>query len=227
MIITIDGPAGAGKSTVAKLLAEKLNISYLDSGAIYRTLTLACLKSGVDVYDEDKILSLLSNIKMEFREEIREGKRYFACYLNGEDVTEEIRTKEVSELVSVVSKYERVRKEMLEYQRAFAIGRNIVCDGRDMGSFVFAEADFKFFLTADPKIRAKRRYEELKLKGVEVSFDEVLANIFFRDDTDSKRKASPLVPAPDAVIIDTSNLQPEEVVEKILEFISKRQGRRE
>lgn len=227
MIITIDGPAGAGKSTVAKLLAEKLNISYLDSGAIYRTLTLACLKSGVDVYNEDKILSLLRNVKMEFREEIREGKRYFACYLNGEDVTEEIRTKEVSELVSVVSKHERIRREMLEYQRAFAIGRNIVCDGRDMGSFVFTEADFKFFLTADPKIRAKRRYEELKLKGVEVSFDEVLANIFFRDDTDSKRKASPLVPAPDAVIIDTSNLQPEEVVEKILEFISKRQGRRE
>lgn len=221
LIITVDGPAGAGKSTVAKLLAERLNISYLDSGAIYRTLTLACILKKADVYDEEKVLSVLRSVKMEFKEEIREGKKFFACYLDGRDVSTEIRKKEVSSKVSVVAKHPRVREAMIPFQRAFAEKHDVVCDGRDMGSFVFSEADFKFFLTADPLVRAERRYKELIENGLEVSFEEVLQNITYRDSADSTREASPLVPAPDAVLIDTTHLKPEEVVDMMISLIER------
>lgn len=217
----MDGPAGAGKSTVAKLLAERLKISYLDSGAIYRTLTLACIERRVDVSDEEQVLSVLRSVKMEFREELREGKKFFACYLDGKDVSAEIRKKEVSSKVSVVARHPRVREAMIPFQRAFAEEHDVVCDGRDMGSFVFTEADFKFFLTADPVVRAQRRYMELRENGLEVSFEEVLQNINYRDKTDSTRDASPLVAAPDAVIIDTTYLKPEEVVEMMIRLMER------
>lgn len=221
MIITIDGPAGAGKSTVARIVARKLNFSYLDSGAIYRTLTLACLRKKASIEDEEQVLKVLEESSLEFTEEVIEDRRLFKCYLNGEDVTQAIREPAVSQAVSIVARHARVREKLLHSQRKFAENRNIVCDGRDMGSYVFREANYKFYLTAAPEVRAKRRYEELKKLGIEVDFSEVYKNIVFRDAADSQRQASPLKPAPEAVVIDTTNLTPEEVAEKIIEIVNK------
>ncbi|MCX7831792.1 MAG: (d)CMP kinase [Actinobacteria bacterium] len=221
LIVTIDGPAGAGKSTVARLVAEMLGISYLDSGAIYRTLTLACLERKVDIENEEEVLEVLESINLEFKEENRKGRKFFACYLNGRDVSEEIRTSEVSEAVSVVAKHKKVREKMLYYQHKFAHEHDVVCDGRDMGSFVFKDAEFKFFLTAHPSVRAERRYRELIEKGIKTTLEEVKENIIFRDTTDSNRDASPLVAAPDAIWIDTTELKPEEVAETIVSFVRK------
>lgn len=219
MIITIDGPAGAGKSTVAKIVAQKLDFSYLDSGAIYRTLTLACLKEKIKIEDENEVLKVLKKHSFEFKEIVVEGNRHFVCYLNGVDVSEEIRSPEVSRSVSIVARHPKVREEMIYFQRKFAEAHDVVCDGRDMGSYVFKDADFKFFLTADPKVRAQRRFKELALKGLKVTFDEVYENIAFRDKVDSSREASPLVPAPDAHIIDTTMMNPEEVADLIIEIV--------
>lgn len=221
MIITIDGPAGAGKSTVAKLVADMLGISYLDSGAIYRTLTLACLERKIDIENEDEILKVLESINLEFKEEYRKGSKFFACYLNGRDVSEKIRTAQVSEAVSIVAKHRKVRERMLYYQHKFAKEHDVVCDGRDMGSYVFKDAEFKFFLTAHPCVRAERRYRELIEKGVKTTLEEVKKNIIFRDTIDSSRDTSPLVAAPDAIVIDTTELKPEEVAETIVSYVRK------
>lgn len=221
MIITIDGPAGAGKSTVARIVARRLNFSYLDSGAIYRTLTLACLRKNASIEDEVQVLKVLDESRFHFTEEVVEGRRLFKCYLNGEDVTHLIREPAVSKAVSIVARHARVREKLLYSQRKFAENRNIVCDGRDMGSYVFRDADFKFYLTAAPEVRARRRYEELKRLGIEVNYSEVYENIVFRDVADSQRQTSPLKPASEAVVIDTTNLTPEEVAEKIIETVSK------
>jgi cytidylate kinase len=222
LIITIDGPAGAGKSTVAKIVAQKLNFSYLDSGAIYRTLTLACLQNNVNLEDEEMILKLLDKVELSFNEVVEGERRIFKCYLNGKDVTEDIRLPEVSKAVSIVARHSRVRERLLFYQKKFAENRNVVCDGRDMGTIVFKTADYKFFLTASPEVRAKRRYQELKSLGVEVDYEEVYQNIVFRDATDSNREASPLKPAPEALIIDTTNIDPETVAKKIISVIKER-----
>lgn len=219
LIITIDGPAGAGKSTVAKMVADKLNFSYLDSGAIYRTLTLACLKKNVSVKDEAAVISILKSSRISFSEKIINGKRVFLCYLDGKNVTDEIRTTEVSKAVSIVASHSRVREALLEYQIKFAEGRDVVCDGRDMGTKVFPHAEFKFYLTASLEERAKRRYKELLQMGIKASYEEVLQNISLRDDIDSSRNASPMKPAKDAILIDTTHLGAEEVANKIVEIV--------
>jgi cytidylate kinase len=219
LIITIDGPAGAGKSTVAKMVADRLGFSYLDSGAIYRTLTLACLRKNASVEDEEAVISILKTSRLSFDETIKDGRRIFLCYLDGQDVTGEIRSTEVSKAVSVVARHSRVREALLGYQLGFAEGRNIVCDGRDMGTKVFPEADFKFYLTASLEARALRRHKELIEMGIGVSYEEVLKNIALRDDIDSSRDASPLRPASGAVIIDTTFLAAEEVARKIVEIV--------
>ncbi len=164
---------------------------------------------------------MLDSVKLEFDEAIIGGTRQFVSLLNGKDVSSEIRSKEVSRAVSTVSKHPEVRRRLMKYQHDFAKKHDIVCDGRDMGTVVFKEADHKFFLVADVYERAKRRHREMLEMGIDISFEEVLANIENRDDIDSSREASPLKPAEDAEIIDTTNLSVEEVVETILSKIKK------
>jgi cytidylate kinase len=220
MIVTIDGPAGAGKSTVAREVARRLGFSYLDSGAIYRTLTLAVLERGADPASEEECLAALDASRLEFVERQGEDGVAFVPYLDGRDVSHDIREPRVSRAVSIVAAHARVRERLLAFQKAWARTRNVVCDGRDMGTRVFPEAEKKFFLVARAEVRAKRRYKELREKGVEASFEDVLANIRSRDERDSARAASPLAIPPDAVVIDTSDLTAEEVVSAILAYIT-------
>lgn len=219
-LITIDGPAGAGKSSVARKLADRLGFSYLDSGAIYRTLTLACLREGVDVKDEKEVLRVAEKIDMRF--EVEQGK--FVAYLGSENVSEEIRRKEVSEAVSFVARHPRVREMLLEFQTGFAEAHDAVCDGRDMGSRVFPDADVKIFLTASLEERARRRYREMRAKGLEVELEEVLENLQKRDAIDSGRDASPLVVPEGAIIIDTTDMSEDEVVEAVYQLVKERLG---
>lgn len=219
MIITVDGPAGAGKSTVARELAKRLDFSYLDSGAIYRTLTLAVLRKKANPEDEREILSVLDSSHMEFKEEIEGGKRVFKSFLDGEDVSDEIRTPLVSKWVSVVSAHPGVRERLLLYQREWVKNRDVVCDGRDMGTRVFPEAEVKFYLEADPEVRALRRYQEMVERGLDVSLESIQENIVARDRIDSEREASPLAKPKDAIVVDASEMTVEEVVEKLLEKV--------
>ena len=220
MIVTIDGPAGAGKSTVAREVARRLGFSYLDSGAIYRTLTLAVLERGADPANEEECLAVLDASRLEFVERQGEDGVAFVPFLDGRDVSHDIREPRVSRAVSIVAAHARVRERLLAFQKAWARTHNVVCDGRDMGTRVFPDAEKKFFLVARDEVRAKRRYEELREKGVEASFEDVLANIRSRDERDSARAASPLAIPPGALVIDTSDLTAEEVVSAILAYIT-------
>lgn len=219
-LITIDGPAGAGKSSVARRLASKIGFSYLDSGAIYRTLTLACLRLGVDVTNEDEVVKVAETVDMRFE---TRGDR-FVAYLNSEDVSEEIRKKEVSASVSQVARHPRVREILLDCQVRFAERHDTVCDGRDMGSRVFPHADVKIFLTASLEERARRRYREMTARGIEADFNDVLENLRQRDTIDSARDASPLVVPEGAVVIDTTSMSEDEVVEEVYRITRERLG---
>lgn len=221
MIITIDGPAGAGKSSVAKEIAKMIDFSYLDSGAIYRTLTLAVLRKGIDLNDEKSIVRVLKESNLVFSES-SDGKKEFKAYIGKKDVSQEIRTPEVSSAVSKVSAHALVRKKLLKYQRDWAAKRNVVADGRDMGIRVFPEAEIKFFLKADPEERANRRYKELLRKGINVEYSSVLDNIRLRDLVDSTREASPLTIPKNAIIIDTTKMDQKEVVKKIFRIIKEK-----
>lgn len=169
--IAIDGPSGAGKSTISKMLAKKLGIIYLDTGAMYRAVALYVSRKGVDVNDRDKVVPLLSQIEIEFRGDGDEKR----IYLNGEDVSAAIREHAVSKMASDVSKIKEVRLFLVEQQRAIAKKNDVVLDGRDITSFVLPDSKYKFFLTATPEERARRRYEELKAKGSDISYETVLA----------------------------------------------------
>lgn len=219
MIITVDGPAGAGKSTVARELAKKLGFSYLDSGAIYRTLTLAVLKGRVNPYEEKEVIKILKSSRLKFTEVEENKEKVFKSFLNGKNVSEEIRTPLVSKWVSVISLHPSVRERLLYFQREWARGRNVVCDGRDMGTIVFPEAEVKFFLEASPEVRTLRRYQEMKEKGTDISLEAIRKNIVSRDRIDSERKISPLSKAVDAIVIDTSQMTAERVVEKLFEKV--------
>lgn len=219
MIITIDGPAGVGKSTVAMEVAKKLNFSYLNSGAIYRTLTLAGIRKGINLKDENRVLNILDSIDMRFKELKTRKGFVFKSFLDGEDVSREIYSPQVSAGVSLVAKHPKIRARLLKYQRNFAKNKEVVCEGRDMGSRVFKNADIKIFLTAEPEIRAKRRYKEIKEKGLDIDFNTVYKNVLFRDSTDSKRKHAPLLAPEDAKKIDTSRKSVSEVVEEVVSYI--------
>ncbi len=216
MIIAIDGHSSCGKSTIARALARRLNISYVDSGAMYRAVALFCLKKGIDPMDPVHVVQALPGIHLKILPSLP-----VRIELNGEDVTDEIRNPEVSKWVSEVAAISEVRREMVRLQREFGHNNSLVMDGRDIGSVVFPEADFKFFVTAEPEIRARRRYRELQEKGIQVDYDEILSNLLHRDHLDSTRSDSPLVQTKEAILIDTSHLGFEEQLQLVLQYIQK------
>ncbi len=223
MIIAIDGPAASGKSTIAKRLAAKLNFNYLDTGAMYRALTWKVLQEKINPYDEDRVVNLLKKIKISQNQEIGENKSLvFSLYVDGEKVDEEIRSPLVSQNVSLVSKFLKVRRAMVKVQRKISKGGNIVVEGRDIGTVVFPHADFKFFLTATLEERARRRAKELQEKGIPVDFETLKKEIVLRDKIDSSREHSPLKKAKEAIVIDSTNLTPDAVIEKITQIIKER-----
>lgn len=209
--IAIDGPSGSGKSTVAKRLSEDYKILYLDTGAMYRACALKVLRAGVDVEDEPAICDLMRGLDLNIEYENGTQK----TFLDGEDVSEKIREPHVSMAASSVSKHPSVRMKMVEKQREIAGRMSCVVDGRDIGTVVLPDADFKFFLTASPEVRAKRRYDELTAKGFSVNFEELKAEIIKRDEQDSMREFAPLKKADDAVLVDSSDMTIEEVLATI------------
>lgn len=216
MIIAIDGPAGSGKSTISKLVAKDLDLIYLDTGAMYRLVTLKALKMGIldeNLENLDKINELLDNLEIDIRED--------GFYLDGVDVSEEIRKPIVSKNVSKIAAIKEVRIKMVDLQRAFSKEKNVILDGRDIGTVVFPNADLKVFLVADARERANRRYKELTEKGENVSLEEIYQNILMRDKIDSTREEAPLKKAEDAVEVDTTSKNIDEVKEEILNLYKK------
>lgn len=211
MNIAIDGPSGSGKSTVAKALAQEYHILYLDTGAMYRACALKALNEGADIEDETQICELMRDLSLNIEYENGAQK----TILDGKDVSEEIRKPPVSMAASTVSRYPSVRMKMTEIQREIAGKMSCVLDGRDIGTFVLPEADFKFFLTANAGVRAKRRYDELQAKGFAVDLAQIESEIVRRDEQDSSRIISPLKKADDAVEIDTSDMSVEDVLAAI------------
>mgnify|MGYP001005296478 FL=1 len=212
MIIAIDGPAGSGKSTIAKLIAEDLGLVYLDTGAMYRLVTLKALNEGI-LGDFEKIKKMLDNLNIDIKEN--------GFYLDNVDVSDEIRKPIVSENVSDIAAIREVREKMVDLQRKFSESKNVILDGRDIGTVVFPNADVKIFLVADAKERANRRYKELVKKGENVKIEEIYENILKRDEIDSTRKESPLKKAEDAIEVDTTSKNIEEVKNEILNIYSK------
>ncbi|PBB05476.1 (d)CMP kinase [Salimicrobium humidisoli] len=216
--IAIDGPAAAGKSTVARKVAHALTYIYVDTGAMYRALTLKTIKEGADLSSEKEVLEVLMKCDIQF-EQTDEGQLVF---VNGEEITKEIRTDEVTRHVSAVSSYPEVRIEMVNRQQKMIAGQNVVMDGRDIGTKVIPEADLKIFMIASVEERARRRYEENKRSGYESDLEVLMEEIKRRDDIDSTRTASPLVKAKDAVEVDTTSLSIDNVVERILDLVNER-----
>jgi cytidylate kinase len=218
MIIAIDGPSGAGKSTLGKMLAKKLGLLYLDTGAMYRAVALAATRAGVDLEDHDAVSKIAEDAKIDLVGEPDSLK----IFLDGDDVSTGIRTLEIAQAASVVSTNSAVRKTMVRHQREIgnAAPNGCVLEGRDIGSVVFPNADIKFFLTAKPEARAKRRFEEDKSKGRISTYEQTLAEINERDERDVSRVDSPLTIADDAVVIDTSELDLTEVFEAMLAKIN-------
>ena len=212
MIIAIDGPAGSGKSTIAKLIAEDLGLVYLDTGAMYRLVTLKALNDRI-LGNLDKIIKMLDNLNIDIKEN--------GFYLDDIDVSEEIRKPVVSENVSDIAVIREVREKMVDLQRKFSESKNVILDGRDIGTVVFPNADVKIFLVADAKERSNRRYKELVAKGENVRIEEIYENILKRDEIDSTRKESPLKKADNAIEVDTTSKNIEEVKNEILNIIRK------
>lgn len=214
MIITIDGPAGAGKSTAARLLAKLIDFQFLDTGAMYRTVALAALNSGFTSPNESALEKILQNLNITLEDN--------KVFLNGADVTIQIRSQETTEFAGVIATSKAVRTKLVELQRNVASKKNMVCEGRDQGTTVFPDAYCKFFLTAKPETRANRRFIELQEKGVSANPKEILDAIIARDLRDETREISPLVPAKDAMIIDTSDLEMHKVIDIMHQEIKRR-----
>ncbi|WP_061039389.1 (d)CMP kinase [Vibrio coralliirubri] len=214
-VITVDGPSGAGKGTLCMLLADKLGFHLLDSGAIYRVLALAAINHGVDTESEDALVPLATHLDVQF---IAEGD-LVKVILEGEDVSGELRKEETGMAASKAAALPRVREALLRRQRAFSAAPGLVADGRDMGTVVFPEAEAKIFLDASAEERASRRLKQLQQKGLDVKFDDLLSEIQERDDRDRNRPVAPLRPAEDALVLDSTSMNIEQVVEKALHYI--------
>lgn len=215
IIVAIDGYSSCGKSTLAKALAKKLHFIYVDSGAMYRAVTLYFLRNQTDLSNHDLIIDALEHIDLNFHS--RDYQSHIL--LNGEEVSEEIRQMPVSENVSKIAAIKEVRQAMVKQQQKMARSKNMVMDGRDIGTTVFPHAQVKLFMTADPKIRAERRYKELLSKGEKVELEEIFENLAHRDYLDTTREESPLVRADDAIILDNTNLSEEQQLDFALEKI--------
>ncbi len=214
--VAIDGPAGAGKSTISRKAASELGYIYIDTGALYRTVGLNALRVGADIQNDDAVIATLTDeLKIELR--FVDGEQ--RMYLNGEDVSSDIRTPEASMAASRVSAVPKVREYLFDLQKELARNNNCIMDGRDIGTVVLPDADVKIFLTASPEARAERRFKELREKGMDVKLEDVLADMIKRDYDDSHRAIAPLKQADDAVLCDTSKLTLEESIELVISTI--------
>jgi len=222
LIIAVDGFSSCGKSTMAKTLAKALGYTYIDSGAMYRALSLYCLRNGLmkdGSIDEPALMAVLDGIEIKFK---KNTEGVSQTYLNGENVENEIRNLEVSNAVSIVSAVGFVRKALVTLQRKLSVGGGVVMDGRDIGTVVFPNADLKLFVTADSSVRAKRRYDELAKKGQPEDFEDILANIEWRDKLDQARAVSPLKKADDAVVLDNGKMTIEEQDAWLLDQVNRK-----
>ena len=210
-IVAIDGPAGSGKGTVAKILAHKLNLTYIDTGAMYRAIAYLTLKNNVDIKDEDKIIELAKNSKIEFLND--------KVYVNGEDVSSKIRTMEVTRIVSPISSIVKLREILVDLQRNMANGLDVIMEGRDITTVVFPNATYKFYLDASTEERAHRRFKENSLKGMQVTYEEILENIKKRDYNDMHKEVGALTRTKDSIYIDSTNLTIDEVIDKMRKII--------
>ena len=213
MVVAIDGPAGSGKGTITKLVAERLNLIYIDSGATYRCVALACLKNNIKLEETNKIIELTKTLNIEFDEKQR-------TYLNGEDVSDLIRSKEVTNIVSQVSSIVEVREILVDLQRKMSNGKNVIMEGRDITTVVFPNADFKFYLDASVEERAKRRFKQNQEKGIDTSMEEIIENIKFRDYNDMHKPVGSLMRTDDQIYIDSTNMTIPEEVEKIVNIVN-------
>lgn len=215
IVVAIDGYSSCGKSTLAKALAKKLHYIYVDSGAMYRAVALYFLRNNVDTKNHEQIEEALKNIHLNFHS--RDYETHIT--LNDEEVSEEIRQMPVSEKVSEVSALKEVRREMVKQQQRMGKSKNIVMDGRDIGTAVFPDASLKIFMTADPSVRAKRRYDEIHAKNPDLTLEDIFENIAHRDFQDTTRAESPLVRAQDAIILDNTDLTPEQQLQFALDRV--------
>ena len=217
-IVAIDGPAGTGKGTITSLISKEMGLVNIDTGATYRCVALYAIKNNIKLEEKEKIIESLPNIHIDMKNEQGVQK----VYLNNENVTSEIRSKEVTKIVSQVSSIVEVRFAMVEVQRNLAKGKDVIMEGRDITTYVFPNADVKIYLDADEEERAKRRYKEMQEKGIEMTYEEVLKNIQVRDKNDKEKEIGALKIAEDAIYIDTTNLSIEEVKEKVKEIITEK-----
>ncbi len=215
-VVAIDGPAGSGKGTVTKKIAQDMGLTNIDTGATYRCVALAVLENGISLEEKEKIIEISKNITIDIDTEQN-------VFLNGKNVTKQIRSKEVSGIVSQVSSIKEVRLNMVELQRKLAQGKNVIMEGRDITTYVFPNADVKIYLDASIEERAKRRFKEMQEKGIETTYEEVYQNIEMRDNNDKNKEMGALQIAADAVVVDTTSLTIEEVTERIKEIIKKEQ----
>ena len=219
LIITIDGPAASGKSTAAQLQAKELGASFLDTGAMYRAVTLAAMQAGADMNNEQELLSVLEDRQFEFFTKAGE----IGASIDGVDVTEQIRSTDVTVNARYIASALKIREKLVQMQRQFAAGEEkIVTEGRDQGTVAFANANIKFFLTAEPIERARRRQAQLQAKGSSESLEKIQKAIEARDKSDRSRPVAPLTPADDAIIVDTTDLSIEQVVEKLLGYVKEK-----
>ena len=222
MIIAIDGPAGTGKGKISKLIAKRLGFLYIDTGAMYRAVAVKLLRNKIGIEDKLEIKKILEKTSIELKTDDTETEYIQKVYLDGEDVTSIIRMPEVNECVSQYSSEKIIRERLVELQRKMAVGKNVIMEGRDITTVVFPNADVKIYLTASPEERAKRRWLELKAKGIETSYEETLENINKRDYNDMHKEMGALKIADDATVVDTTFLSIEEVYEKVKDIIQKR-----
>ena len=220
-IVAIDGPAGTGKGTITKILSKEMGLINIDTGATYRCVALYAIRNNIRLEEKDKIIESLKNIHIDMKNENGEQ----TIFLNGENVTKEIRTKEVTKIVSQVSSIKEVRFAMVDVQRKLAEGKDVIMEGRDITTYVFPNADVKIYLDADENERAKRRYKEMQENGIEMTYEEVLKNIQIRDKNDKEKEIGALKIAEDAIYVDTTNLCIEEVKEKVKQIIEEKRGK--